>query len=198
MNVKTKAISGAVIVAVVALVFAYPVFAAALPLSTANPSSGAPAATAAATSNNSNTAATSILPSPEVLTVGQTVTFTSTSGTWRVIDPASKPHVRSGPASGTVTLTVTGAFKKGYALSITSGALGINGTSYSITAGSAEMGPYLAHIVGQGSLSTVGSFIMAGSAHSNFFGTTYNTLRFDVQANGVEYGVLLLVTVTHS
>ena len=196
MNVKTKAIGGATIIAVVALIFAYPVFAAALPFSAASPSAVTPAATAATSSNSST--ATSILPPPPLLTVGQTVTFTSTSGTWRAIDPVSKPHVRSGPASGVVTLTVTGAFEKGYALSITSGTLSINGTSFSITAGSAEMGPYLAHMVGQGSLSTAGSFIMGGSAHSNFFGTTYNTLRFDVQANGVEYGVLLLVSVTHS
>jgi hypothetical protein len=195
MNVRTKTVGSAVVLAVIALVFAYPVFAAGLPFSgAASPNSSTPGAAA----NTTSTANTSIIPPPPVLSVGQTVTFTSTNGQWRVIDPSSKPHVGSGPASGTVTFTVTGAFKGGYALSITSGTLSINGTTYTIASGSAELGPYLAHVVGQGSLSPSGSFLVDGNAHANFFGDTYNTLRFDLQANGVEYGVLLLVNVVHS
>ena len=108
--------------------------------------------------------------------------------------------MRSGVASGTLALTVTGAFEGGYSLSIASGTLSINGTTYTIASGSAQMGPWLAHMVGQGTLSTAtpGAFLMEGSAHSNFFGNSYNTLRFDLQANGVEYGVLLLVNVASS
>ena len=128
------------------------------------------------------------------------MTFTSTNGEWRVLNTSSKVEVSSGVASGTVTLTVTGAFKRGYALSITSGTLSINGTSYSIASGSSEMGPWQAHLVGQGSFAsaTPGSFLMGGAAHADFFGASFNTLRFDVQANGIEYGVLLLVSAAHS
>jgi hypothetical protein len=95
---------------------------------------------------------------------------------------------------------VTGAFKGGYALSVASGSLTINGTTYSMASGSAEMGPFQAHLVGQGSLAsaTPGSFLFAAGAHASFQGQTYNTLRFDVQTNGIEYGVLLLVTATVS
>lgn len=68
------------------------------------------------------------------------------------------------------------------------------------------MGPHQAHLVGQGSLAittpavndAIGSFLFAAGAHANFQGQTYNTLRFDVQVNGVEYAVLLLATVTVS
>lgn len=191
MNVRTKAIGGAAIIAVVALIFAYPVFAAA--------TASLPNASVATNQSNSPTS-TSIVSLPPALTVGQTVTFTSTNGQWRVLSSPVTPLVRTGAASGTVTLTVTGAYKHGYSLSITSGALSINGSTYSIVSGSAEMGPWQARLVGQGSFSTSapGSFLMAGGAHADFFGSTFNTLRFDVQANGAEYGVVLLVTATHS
>jgi hypothetical protein len=132
--------------------------------------------------------------------VGQTITFTSTSGQWRVISSQNNPEVKSGTASGTVTLTVNGAYKGGYALSITSGSLNINGSTLAIASGSAEMGPWQAHLVGQGLLAsaTPGSFLMSAGAHSSFFGNQFNTMRFDVQANGIEYGVLLIVSATHS
>jgi hypothetical protein len=108
-----------------------------------------------------------------------------------------------------MVLTVTGVFKGGYALSLTSGSLTLtsvsatsssSSTTYTMASGSAEMGPFEAHLVGQGTLatSTPGSFLFAAGAHANFQGNTYDTLRLDVQANGVEYGVLLLVTTTVS
>jgi hypothetical protein len=129
---------------------------------------------------------------PPPLTVGQTVTLTSTKGQYRVMGDANE----NGAASGSLTLTVTGAYTNGYALSLTSGTLNINNTSYTIATGSAEMGPYQAHLVGQGTLGTAtpGSFIMYGAAHADFFGASFNTLRFDVQVNGVEYGVVLIVS----
>jgi hypothetical protein len=183
MQTRTKAIGIAAILAMVALVFAYPVFAA---------PAVAPASTNIAATSTS--ARTPILTQPTALTVGQTITFTSTSGAYRVIGEAKE----NGVASGSLTLTVTGAYRNGYALSLTSGTLDINSTSYTIAAGSAEMGPWQAHLVGQGSFgaSTPGSFIMSGAAHADFFGATFNTLRFDVQVNGVEYGVVLVVTAT--
>jgi hypothetical protein len=175
---KFAAIGAASIFAVVALLLAYPAMAA-----TQNP--------AAATTS------TSIIPSPTALTTGQTTTFTSTNGVWHLLgSPSAASGVRTGTASGTATLTVTGAFAGGYAMSLTSGSITINGTTYAFANGSAEMGAHQAHLVGQGTLAsaTPGSFLFSAGAHANFQGSTYNTLRFDVQVNGQEYGVLLLVT----
>jgi hypothetical protein len=130
---------------------------------------------------------------PTALTAGQTVTLTSTGGTYRELNNSSST-ASTGKASGSLTLSVSGTFKGGYALSITSGSLTIAGTTYNIASGSAEMGPFQANLVGQGTLNaSAGSFLVSGSAHGGFFGGS-DTLRFDVQANGVEYGVLLLVT----
>ena len=101
----------------------------------------------------------------------------------------------TGTASGTITLSVTGAYRNGYALSIGSGSLVINGTTYTIASGSAELGPWQAHLVGQGTFTSAepGSFLISGAAHASFF-NSFDTLRFDVEANGVEYGVILKVS----
>lgn len=184
---KIAAIGTASAIAVVALLLAYPAMAA-----TGGSTSGSPL-TGTALGSGSNQ---SVLTTPAALTVGQTLTFTSTSGQFHVVGDASK----AGSASGTITLSVTGAFRGGYALSVASGSLTLNGTTYTIASGSAEMGPHEAHLVGQGSLasSTPGAFLFAAGAHANFQGQTYNTLRFDLQSNGTEYAVLLLATVTVS
>ena len=192
------AISAASIIAVVVLLVAYPAMAATNAATANNPLSGTAIA---------STTQTSIIPTPSALSAGQTLTFTSTTGQFHVVGhPGQK-----GTASGTLVLTVTGSFTGGYALSVSSGSLNIDGTTYAIASGSAEMGPYEAHLVGQGSLAiitpvgqtsptsnTPGAFLFAAGAHANFQGQTYNTLRYDVQANGEEYAVLLLVTVTVS
>lgn len=186
---KVAAIGAASIFAMVALLLAYPAMAAT--------NGGVPnAQPLGGTALASSSASSSIVPAPAALTAGQTITFTSTNGQFRVVGSPGE----SGTASGTLALSVTGAFKGGYSLSIASGSLTINGTSYTIASGSAEMGPYQAHLVGQGALAsaTPGSFLFAAGAHANFQGQTYNTLRFDVQVNGAEYGVILLVTVTVS
>ncbi len=186
---KIAAIGAASVFAMVALLLAVPAMAA-----TQN-------TTLIATSATSTTS-TSVIPAPTALTVGQTITFTSTNGVWHVIaSPTATDSVKSGPAAGTATLTVTGAYKGGYALSLTSGTISIDGTTYTFGTGSAVMGPHQAHLVGQGTLAGAssanpGSFIFAAGAHANFKGQTYNTLRLDVQVNGQEYGVLLLVTAT--
>lgn len=190
MNTRTKALGSAAVLAVVALIFAYPVFAASPIASNAV----TPKASAAATTTTEQ----NIIPQPTALTVGQTMTFTSTQGQWRVISDPTAPKVRSGTAAGTVTLTVTGVFKGGYSLSLTSGSLSINGTTYSTASGSAQMGPEQAHLVGQGSLTNTSPapFLFGGGAHASFFGSSFNTMRFDVQLNGIEYGVLLVTAVT--
>jgi hypothetical protein len=190
---KIAAISGASIFALIALLLAYPAMAA----TNSGSSDGYPLAGTALANTVSATTSTSIIPTPAALTAGQTITFTSTNGVFHVVGHPGK----TGVASGTMVLTVTGVFKGGYALSLTSGTLTINGTAYTMASGSAEMGPFQAHLVGQGTLATSsaatpGSFLFAAGAHANFRGQTYNTLRLDVQVNGVEYGVLLLVTST--
>jgi len=198
---KIAAISGASILAVVALVLAIPAMAA---TNNGGASGGYPLA---GTALSNAATSSSILTPPTALTVGQTITFTSTSGEYKTIGSTSSATGAKGVASGTMVLTVTGAFKGGYALSLTSGSLTLvsasttattSSTTYTMASGSAEMGPFQAHLVGQGTLasSTPGSFLFAAGAHANFQGQTYNTLRLDVQVNGVEYGVLLLVTST--
>jgi hypothetical protein len=190
---KMAAIGAASTLAVVALILAFPAAMAA----TNNPLNGYPmtGTPLVATSNSQ-----SILSTPTALTAGQTITFTSTDGVFHVVGSPGK----TGAASGTLALTITGAFKGGYSLSVASGSLTINGTTYAIASGSAEMGPYQAHLVGQGELAspsasaTPGSFLFAAGAHANFQGQTYNTLRFDLQTDGVEYAVTLLVTVSVS
>lgn len=131
----------------------------------------------------------SVVPSPPSLTVGQTFTFSSTNGQYRIISGAKG----SGTASGTITFSVTQTFRCCYTLSITSGSITINGTTYTITSGSAQMGKGLAHIVGQGTTSDDGAFIFTLGAHANLFGQQYDLLRLDFKVNNIEYGVVLLV-----
>jgi len=182
---KIAAIGAVTVFAMVALLVAYPAMAAtqAASLSAAVPLTGTSLA-------STSTGSTSIIPTPTALTPGQTITFTSTSGKYVTIGSTSG----TGTASGAVTFTVTGAFKGGYALSITTGSLTIGANTYTITSGSAEMGPYQAHLVGQGQTSGSGSFLLAAGAHANLAGTTYNTLRFDITVGGTQYGVVLLAT----
>jgi len=190
MKTAKKAAIGAVSVfAIVAVLLAYPAMAAtqAASLSPAVPLTGTSLA-------STSTGSTSIIPAPTALTAGQTITFTSTNGKYVQIGAPTN----AGTASGTVTFTVTAAFKAGYALSITAGSLTIGTNSYTVTSGSAEMGPYQAHLVGQGQTSGSGSFLVAAGAHARFGGSTYNTLRFDMTVGGTEYGVLLLATAVVS
>ncbi len=186
---KIAAISAVTVFAMVALLVAYPAMAAtqAASLSPAVPLTGT---SLASTSSGSTT----IIPTPTALTAGQTITFTSTNGKYVQIGTPTN----TGTASGAVTFTVTGAFKGGYALSITSGSLAIGANNYAITSGSAEMGPYQAHLVGQGQTGSSGAFLVAAGAHANFAGKTYNTLRFDITVGGSEFGVVLLVAAAIS
>jgi len=214
---RIAAIGGASIIALVALLLAYPAMAA---TNNSAPLGGYPLTGTALADTASSSS--SIVPTPTAMTVGQTITFVSTNGEYKTVGGSSSASGASGAASGTIVLTVTGAFKSGYALSLTSGSLTLasasatpvsststttasttstsSSTTYTIASGSAEMGPFEAHLVGQGTLasSTPGSFLFAAGAHANFQGNTYDTLRLDVQVNGVEYGLLLLVTSTVS
>jgi len=161
-----------------------PVFAA-----TQQPSGAASAAIAAPISTTS-------IPG---LTVGQNITIASTQGHFRVVGDKSE----NGTASGTVTFTVTGKFAGGYSLSITTGNLNVNGTTYAISSGSAETGPYAHHMVGQGTTATVGTtagattsgaFLMRATARGTF-GGEYATMSLDLQSGTTEYAIFLVGTI---
>ena len=136
------------------------------------------------------------------LTVGQTITITSTSGHFYVVGAKSE----TGQASGTLALTVTGKFAGGYSLSISTGTLGVNGTTYAIASGSAEMGPYAHHMVGQGVTAPIttasgnttstasGAFLMRATARGSFAGE-YATATLDLQTGATEYVISLIGTV---
>jgi hypothetical protein len=125
------------------------------------------------------------------LSVGQTVTLTSVAGGWWEVGDRAV----NGTASGSMTLQVTGAFKGGYALSVTGGSLSINGMTYTISGGSAELGPYGIHMVGQGQSGTA-QFLFGNRSLGMFGSTTYSMLRVDLKDGSSEFGARLLVTVS--
>ncbi|MDG6901115.1 MAG: hypothetical protein JRM80_04060 [Nitrososphaerota archaeon] len=179
MNTKKIAIASTVgAFAVMAMLFAYPAMAA----------SGAP----------STASVQQMLQHPRYanldkiqLSTGQAVTLTSVAGGyWEVGDRAV-----NGTASGTMTLQVTGAFKGGYALSVTGGSLSINGTTYTISGGSAELGPYGIRMVGQGQSGTA-QFLFGDRGLGNFGNSNYAILRVDLQNGSSEFAARLLVTVS--
>ena len=131
-------------------------------------------------------------PTPPALTVGETITFTSTSGVYTNFTIA-KPI---GNASGTVTFTVTGSLREGYTLTLTSGSLSLGTTTVAITGGSAIMGTGQASLQGSGTVGG-GAIIFHAVAHPNLV-SSFNTFVIDLQTGGQEYLVLLQVTTSHS
>lgn len=124
-------------------------------------------------------------------TTGQTITLTSTKGTYFVVGTNGKTN---GTASGTLTFTVTGKLTAGYILNI-GGSLNVNGTTYNITSGSAAMGRGGSAIQGQGATSSSGSFIVRAAAHGDFSGTTTSTVSLDFSNGTTEYAVFLTSTI---
>jgi len=133
------------------------------------------------------------------LTVGQVFNITSTQGHFKVVGDKSE----NGTASGTVTFTVTGKFAAGYTLSMTSGSLDVNGTTYAISSGSAQTGRYAHHMVGQGTTATIGTtaggttsgaFLMRATARGTF-GGEYATMSLDLQSGTTEYAIFLVGTI---
>ncbi len=122
---------------------------------------------------------------------GQTITITSTKGTYFVVGTNGKTN---GTASGTLTFTVTGKLTSGYVLNV-GGSLIVNGTTYSVTSGSAAMGPSGSAIQGQGATSSLGSFILRASARGDFSGTTTGMVSVDFSNGTTEYAVFLTSTI---
>ena len=123
---------------------------------------------------------------------GQTITLTSTSGNYHVVGTQGKTN---GTASGTLTFTVAGKLAGGYILNV-GGSLTVAGTTYSVTSGSATMGPGGAGIQGQGATSSSGSYIVRAAARGDFSGTTTARVSLDFKNGTTEYAVLLTSTIT--
>jgi hypothetical protein len=86
--------------------------------------------------------------------------------------------------------TVTSKLTQGYTLSITSGNFVVGGTTYSISSGTAQTGPFADSIVGQGATTPTGTFLLRGQARGSFAGTT-GQLFFDFETGATEYAVSL-------
>jgi hypothetical protein len=123
------------------------------------------------------------------MSVGQTFTITSTQGKYFAVGNRNE----NGTASGALTFTVTGKLTAGYTLSLTSGSIVVNGTTYTVSSGSAQMGPGAAELVGQGATTPTGQFLVRATAHGSFAGTTA-TASLDFSNGTTEYLVLLAGT----
>jgi len=173
---RIATVTTAGVLAMVALLFAIPTMAA---------------------STTPTALSTSSLPQPANqqstrLAIGQALTLASISGGYREI---GNPVI-NGTASGLLTLQVKGVFKGGYSLSVTGGQLSFDGTAYTVTAGTAELGPYGAHMVGQAEAGSSVQMIFAGLNLGRFGETHYGTLRIDLTSGSHEFEIKLLVTIT--
>jgi len=128
--------------------------------------------------------------SPVSLSVGQTITITSTQGNFLVYATPSK----NGTASGTLTFSVTGKLARGYTLSLTGGTIVVDGTTYTVSSGSAQMGLFASAMVGQGTTTPTGQFLFQARAHGSFAGTS-GSVSLDFTNGTTEYAVVLAGTV---
>lgn len=129
-----------------------------------------------------------------VLSQGETISFASTQGTCSAVGKEAKTCT----ASGQMALTVSTVYAHGYALTLSSGSLNINGTTYTVSGGSLVEGEGLANIIGQGTTSDGSSFLIAGHSLGNFGGNNQAFVGLDLKSAGAEYLVRLLVTTSHS
>lgn len=119
------------------------------------------------------------------VTDGETFTVTSTTGQYRVVGDSDE----NGTASGTITFTVTGSLTEGDTLSI-SGTVVIDGTTYTISSGSAQLNPSATSISGQGTTTPTGTFILQATAHGSFVGSN-GQVSLDFSNGTTEYLVSL-------
>jgi len=113
-------------------------------------------------------------------------------GTFKVVGDPSQ----HGDASGTMTFTVTNALKAGYILTLTSGEIVINGTTYTITSGAAQTGRYAEALVGQGQTNPGGVLLIRADAQGNFGGVLTANLKLDFSTGSTEYIVVLAGNIT--
>jgi hypothetical protein len=126
------------------------------------------------------------------LSTGQTITLTSVAGGYRQVGDRSV----NGTAAGSLTLQVTGVFTGGYALSVTGGSISLNGTTYTVSGGSGELGPRGVHMVGQGQASNSTQFLFAAKNLGKLGGNSYGILRIDLSNGNSEFAIRLLVTIS--
>jgi hypothetical protein len=181
MNTKNLAIATAVgVLALAGLLLAFPAMAA----TTGGASPQLP-------NINSNGPLPHGQPVKIVLQSGQTYTLTSVAGGYRVLgNPAL-----NGTATGSMTIKVTGTFNAGYSVSVTGGQISANGTTYTITGGSAEVGRYGIYMVGQGQAGTA-QFLFQGTNLGKFGSADYGILRLDLSNGSGQLGVRLLVSIS--
>ena len=126
--------------------------------------------------------------SPVSLSVGQTITITSTQGEYWVIGTS-----QNGTASGTLTFTVASKLSQGYTLSITGGSIVVAGTTYTLS-GTAELGRMANFMVGQGSTTPAGQFLLRAQAAGSFGGTT-GRVSLHLKSGATEYAIVLSGTI---
>ncbi len=181
MNTKKRVAIASIIgaLAVMALVVAYPAMAS---------SAGAPQNY----TSGQLLQRSAHLGSQEIqLTAGKTITLTSVTGGYWVVGGRDV----NGTATGTVTLQVSGGLKSGYILAVTGGSFTINGTTYTISSGSAELGPRGLYMVGNGQAGTA-QFLFLDRDLGRFGSTNYGVLRVDLKDGTSEFAARLLVTIT--
>ena len=180
MSTKKIAIASAVgAFAVMALLFAYPAMAAQI-----NAPQGA--------SNHILLQRSAYMASQHIqLSSGQTITLTSVAGGFWVVGERSV----NGTGSGSMTLEVSGSLTGGYILSVAGGSFSVNGTTYTISGGSAELGPRGVYLVGQGQAGTA-QFLFIDRSLGKFGSTNYGVLRIDLKDGASEFAARLLVTVS--
>ena len=125
------------------------------------------------------------------LSQGQTITLTSVAGGYWVVGDRGS----NGTASGSITLQVSGSLTGGDILTVTGGELNINGSTYSISSGSAELGPYGVYMVGHGQAGSA-QFLFLDRDLGKFGNSNYGVLRVDLQDGSSEFAARLLVTIT--
>jgi hypothetical protein len=122
---------------------------------------------------------------------GTTITITSTQGQFIVFGSPGD----NGTASGTLTFTVNSQLASGYVLTLTSGTITVNGSSYTVSSGTAQMNPFANGITGQGTASSSSSFTIRALATGSFTGTTSARVMLDFKTSSSEYGVMLTGTI---
>jgi hypothetical protein len=181
MQTKALAITSAIgAIAVVGLLFAYPAMASSMD----GPQN-------VNVQQLLRTTQTPNLPKVQ-LSSGQTINLTSVAGGYREV---GDPSV-NGSATGTLTLQVTGGFVGGYSLSLNGGTIVINGTTYTVSGGSAELGPYGRNMVGQGQGGTSGQFLFHVKDLGRFGSVEYGVLRVDLSDGSSQFIARLLVTIS--
>jgi len=123
---------------------------------------------------------------PLNLTVGQTLTLSGLTGRYT---SATNSSVK-GNASGTLAVQITAAFKDGYLVTLTSGTIKLDATTYTVTSGTVELNPSGQSGTGTGSTSSSGQFLI----HLDMHGTSTSPngrAVLDLKVGGSEYLVSL-------